>query len=216
MNDLELYHFGIKGMKWGERRYQNKDGSLTEKGRKRYGTYLDINDKSRVNIARIRKGEAYRKLDAAKINNPTNTIRIAELKARVRSAKRKERDMKNVDKGSKLAAKGQTITGNQIKSIVAIGSSVLASQSLTGFLNSRLSDLKSQGKLTNKHNEVAQIVNTIGSYTLQGLAVGYAVKQNANNNNIRSYYNSRYNSSATIKSVGSSEYEDVLKRRKKS
>lgn len=124
--------------------------------------------------------------------------------------------MKNVDKGSKLAAKGQTITVNQIKSIVAIGSSVLASQSLTGFLNSRLSDLKSQGKITNKHNEVAQIVNKIGSYTLQGLAVGYAVKQNVNNNNIRSYYNSRYNSSATIKSVGSSEYEDVLKRRKKS
>lgn len=32
----ELYHHGIKGMKWGVRRYQNKDGSLTAKGRKRY------------------------------------------------------------------------------------------------------------------------------------------------------------------------------------
>lgn len=33
----ELHHWGIKGMKWGQRRYQNKDGSLTPAGRKRYG-----------------------------------------------------------------------------------------------------------------------------------------------------------------------------------
>lgn len=32
-----LYHHGIKGMRWGERRFQNEDGSLTEEGRKRYG-----------------------------------------------------------------------------------------------------------------------------------------------------------------------------------
>ena len=32
----ELYHHGIKGMKWGVRRFQNEDGSLTTAGKKRY------------------------------------------------------------------------------------------------------------------------------------------------------------------------------------
>lgn len=32
----ELYHHGVKGMKWGVRRYMNSDGSLTAAGRKRY------------------------------------------------------------------------------------------------------------------------------------------------------------------------------------
>lgn len=33
--EYELYHWGIKGMKWGVRRYQNKDGTLTNAGKKR-------------------------------------------------------------------------------------------------------------------------------------------------------------------------------------
>ena len=32
----ELYHHGIKNMKWGIRRFQNKEGSLTPAGKKRY------------------------------------------------------------------------------------------------------------------------------------------------------------------------------------
>lgn len=34
MNDLYLAHHGVKGQKWGVRRYQNKDGSLTDLGKK--------------------------------------------------------------------------------------------------------------------------------------------------------------------------------------
>lgn len=37
ISEEQLYHHGIKGMRWGVRRYQNKDGSLTLRGQRRYG-----------------------------------------------------------------------------------------------------------------------------------------------------------------------------------
>lgn len=50
-----MYHSGIKGMKWGIRRYQNKDGSLTPAGRKRY-TNSDgtLNEKGKQYVAKER------------------------------------------------------------------------------------------------------------------------------------------------------------------
>jgi hypothetical protein len=49
----ELYHHGVKGQKWGVRRYRRKDGTLTRAGRKRYGDdrhedYKKVHDKKRV------------------------------------------------------------------------------------------------------------------------------------------------------------------------
>lgn len=41
MPNLYLEHHGIKGMKWGVRRYQNPDGSLTAAGKQRYGVGAD-------------------------------------------------------------------------------------------------------------------------------------------------------------------------------
>lgn len=46
-NQNELTHFGVKGMKWGIRRYQNTDGTLTEAGKKRYKTVENLEKSQR-------------------------------------------------------------------------------------------------------------------------------------------------------------------------
>ena len=51
----ELYHYGIKGQKWGIRRFQNPDGTLTAEGRTRYG--VEKLEKKQQNRAR----KAYQK-----------------------------------------------------------------------------------------------------------------------------------------------------------
>lgn len=41
MNEYELYHYGVKGMKWGVRRFQKKDGTLTSEGKKQRSRLTD-------------------------------------------------------------------------------------------------------------------------------------------------------------------------------
>lgn len=49
MNSCEIWHWGVKGMKWGVRRYRNADGSLTPEGVRKYRkSYNDIKNTQKL------------------------------------------------------------------------------------------------------------------------------------------------------------------------
>lgn len=76
--NTELYHHGTKGMKWGIRRYQNKDGSLTALGKKRRASEEDQLKEREKKIKSLEKAKASRdKLDTKR----------AELDAREKALK---------------------------------------------------------------------------------------------------------------------------------
>ena len=66
----ELYHHGIKGQKWGVRRFQNEDGSLTPAGEKRYyGNSNLIEQEKALKVSKQKRNEAYVRWSNATASN---------------------------------------------------------------------------------------------------------------------------------------------------
>ena len=110
-----LMHYGIKGMKWGVRRYQNYDGSYTQRG-----------------LARFRKSEkkyddAKARYTSAKNSGSTSDAKLAKRDMKTAKAQM-SRDYKNLkkahsaDQGRELYRKGETIGDNTMKRNAAAAS----------------------------------------------------------------------------------------------
>ena len=77
-NNTELYHHGIKGQKWGVRRFQNKDGSLTPTGEKhRKGLDAEYTKSS----PKVASHKAASKEGFSKFEKDYDTIRASSAKA---------------------------------------------------------------------------------------------------------------------------------------
>lgn len=95
----ELYHWGIKGQKWGVRRYQNKDGTLTPAGQKRYNKEM----------AKLKAEESKLKAEQKVLNNKKKTqakidkleSKKSELEAQKKALKEEQKALKSGKKNDK-------------------------------------------------------------------------------------------------------------------
>ena len=76
-----LVHHGILGQKWGVRRYQNPDGSLTSEGKERYGYKTMSDSELRDAVNRKRLENRYKELKTGRGTNVSRSIESATGKA---------------------------------------------------------------------------------------------------------------------------------------
>lgn len=93
----ELNHHGIKGQKWGRRRYQNQDGSLTPAGKQRYGSEDNFNKQYEKDIKREADGIKIYQKEAEQMSKDTEgisrTLKESRLKAEKKAVEDNARDL---------------------------------------------------------------------------------------------------------------------------
>lgn len=128
----ELYHFGIKGMRWGVRRYQNPDGSLTNAGKKRLKkgqTSNEETDSSNKPSTKSSSTKTVKDMSDDELRQAINRLQLEQ--------QYKNLSPKNVSKGKKFV---DTVTNDVLKPAAIDMGKQVAKSLMTKGVNSLIKD----------------------------------------------------------------------------
>lgn len=122
-DDEYLEHFGVRGMKWGVRRYQNYDGSYTQAGMKRYRKAEESYDKANAKYKSTK--QAYKSGNATKLDVKQSKRELKESEKELRKHYKHLKQDKLADQGKKIYQEGGTITSdNTTTYAISVGASI--------------------------------------------------------------------------------------------
>lgn len=167
--DSELYHHGVKGMKWGVRKYRNDEGSYVKKGLAVFDKNMADYDAANQKVKSLKGGD--------KVQYKSAIAEREKAKFKLDKSYDQLKQDRLAEQGRKLYEKGKTITSNSKVNYIAQAAIVAGSE---------IADRVISAKTGNR--KLARISSLAIGAGATAVNVALGIKTSSENKKLRAYY----------------------------